>query len=105
VVEQVLNGLADPRVGLDALFRNLPFAPAFELLHDGTAFFLLEPQTLIGIELPLPDQVVVMINFAEALDHMPAFLGKGVHDINEVPAGVGDAVGDNRLKGLGHIAA
>ncbi len=105
VVEQVLNGLADPGAGLDELLLSLPFAPALELLHDGAAFFLVEPQALIGIELALPGQIVVMVDFGEAFDHMPALLGEVVHDIDEVPAGVGEAVGDNRLKGAGHIAA
>ncbi len=105
VLEQVLNGLADPRAGLDELFGDLLLTPALEFLHDGGAFFLVESEALIGIELEVPGQVVVMIDFAEGFDHMPALFREMVHDIDEVPAGVGEAVGDNRLKRTGDIAA
>jgi hypothetical protein len=48
---------------------------------------------------------VMMIDLGQSFDHIPAFLRETGDEIHEVAPGMGETVGQKRLKLFGHIAA
>lgn len=90
--EKVFDGLAKTRVRLDPFFIKLGVQPAFELIHHGAGFNLVELETLLGGEVSFLRDGIDMVDFSEGLDKVAALFRKVRVHVDEVSPAVSEAV-------------
>ena len=98
VPEQVRNRAAQRRIGLHAPLVELLQKPDVEFLHRWTAFGLVKEQSFLGRQAPFSGDRIVTVDHGERFQHVPAFFGKPVCYLDELPPTVGQAVGQDRLQ-------
>ncbi|GEM_PF-2136293 len=77
---------------------KLPREPAVKFLHDRTALGLVQLEPGLWRQFLLPGDRVVVANHPQRLQHVATLLRKIVHHADELPPGVGHAVGNNRFQ-------
>ena len=98
VPKQVLDRPAQRRVRLHQPLVELPHKPGVEFLHHRAALGLVKQQPLLGRQFPLSRHRIILVDHRQGFQHVPALLGKTVDHIDEVPPGVRQTVGKNRLQ-------
>ena len=99
-----MDGLSQAGVGLDVLLFDLLAHPLVQPLQHWLAVLLVEAQSLCIGKMALLSLGLIMINLAQALDHLAALLRKARHHVHKMAPTVAQAVAEDRLKLLGFIA-
>ncbi|HEY7309258.1 MAG TPA: hypothetical protein VH643_07885 [Gemmataceae bacterium] len=98
VPERVADRAAEGRVGLGELLVELPRQPRMQLLHRRLALVLMELQARLGRQLPPPSEGIVAVHHGEGFEQVAARLGEAIVDVHELPPGMRQAMGQDRLQ-------
>ena len=96
VPQQISDRVTQTRIEL-RLLRQLCFQPRMQPFHHRPALLLVPPQTLLGRERLFPRGRIVVINFAERLQNLPALAGEVWRDFGKLPYSMRHAVGQQDL--------
>jgi len=103
VLEEVRDGLPEPRVRLDAIRGDLVSEAGVQPLHHGTAVRLMPREPGDGGQPVLARVRVVVIDVAQRFQHVPTFGRKARRDLHEFAPGVGEAMAEDDLQRLRRI--
>ncbi len=97
-------GATEGRIGLCQLLVQLPFQPIVQLLHRRPALLLMPLQPRSGDSWRLPGDGIVAVNHGERFEQVAALLRKTIVHVDELPPGMGQAVGQDRLQFARQVA-
>jgi ABC-type uncharacterized transport system permease subunit len=80
VPKHVADGFAQAGVRSHDVFIDLPIVPALQLLHDLTAVYPMIRQAVIGGNLLLFANGVMVVYFSQLLDEICAVVGEAIDD-------------------------
>jgi hypothetical protein len=98
VLEHVGDRAAQARIGLDPMLVELLPKPALELCHAGAALGMVELQALLGRQCALARPGIAAVDLAQGLQHQPDLRGEVLDHLDEAPARVREAIGEQRFE-------
>jgi hypothetical protein len=107
MLQAVTNRLAQTRVGLHLLFRELGVEPSVQLFHDRPAVLLVKVQPRLRRQCLFFRLRIVPIDRGEAFQHVTALLGKARHHLDVAAPSVRITMSHEdleRLRQLGQVA-
>ena len=104
VLEHVLNGFAQSGVWLNQFPVELFFKPGLEIVHHGTAVFLVIREPSFGRHVSHPGDLIIFVYLPNLLNDISALIGEAPGHVDESASRMGVAVGQYGCKLLGYIS-